>query len=407
MRFCTKCGTQLRDEAKFCPKCGAPARALSAAAPKPVPETQPAQQLKPDAQKIGKTGKKAFLLIAAGIIAAAAVLAVVGIFAVKKLSSPDVTEAAKKSETETAQEAETESAEPVEKTEAETVQPETETEAETVQPETETEPEPVPVQPTEESVPESENGNGIAEDTENRLNDFVSGWWSNGSQRSYYYAEKLDEDHLTVFYHENRMGYPCYFEYDGEGIGTLRGKELHVNMYYTYRMSDIYGNTAERRTGPYDEVWQLVSDLPEDYCLRPDEQIFTDTGYPAPESIRDCKPEDHCVVFRAYDGKDFSPEEREIIWYSSEVCIDPGSIAGLEKNQLRIARNEIYARHGRKFSSADLQSYFDGCSWYHGYIEPSAFDENSLSEVEKYNVALIGQLEDGKSPDVSFRGSNR
>lgn len=34
-------------------------------------------------------------------------------------------------------------------------------------------------------------------------------------------------------------------------------------------------------------------------------------------------------------------------------------LSGLSKSKLRIARNEIYARHHRKFDSADLQIYFD------------------------------------------------
>ena len=59
-----------------------------------------------------------------------------------------------------------------------------------------------------------------------------------------------------------------------------------------------------------------------------------------------------------------------------------------------IARNEIYARHHRKFDSADLQIYFDKKSWYSGTIEPSDFDEkNELSQIEKKNIDLIKKYE--------------
>ena len=67
---------------------------------------------------------------------------------------------------------------------------------------------------------------------------------------------------------------------------------------------------------------------------------------------------------------------------------------GLTKDQLKIARNEIYARHGRMFNSEELQFYFNAKSWYHGTISPSAFSEDLLSQVEKDNVQLIIKKEE-------------
>lgn len=61
----------------------------------------------------------------------------------------------------------------------------------------------------------------------------------------------------------------------------------------------------------------------------------------------------------------------------------------LSSKWLRIAKNEIYARHGRKFADQELQAYFNGCSWYEGTIEPDDFTEDRLNEYEKANVLLI------------------
>ncbi|MDR0834018.1 MAG: YARHG domain-containing protein [Candidatus Symbiothrix sp.] len=61
---------------------------------------------------------------------------------------------------------------------------------------------------------------------------------------------------------------------------------------------------------------------------------------------------------------------------------------GLSKAQLRILRNEIYARHGRRFKSADLQEYFSRQSWY----QP-LYDEVSLTNIELKNVEFIRQHE--------------
>lgn len=69
--------------------------------------------------------------------------------------------------------------------------------------------------------------------------------------------------------------------------------------------------------------------------------------------------------------------------------ISESELAGMSEEQLRYARNEIYARHGRRFDDAGLQSYFDSKDWYNGTIAPENFDETSLSEVEKANLETI------------------
>lgn len=61
----------------------------------------------------------------------------------------------------------------------------------------------------------------------------------------------------------------------------------------------------------------------------------------------------------------------------------------LSSDELRIATNEIYARHGRKFKDASLQEYFNSKSWYQGLIEPDQFDEGLLNEIEKGNAAKL------------------
>ncbi len=73
---------------------------------------------------------------------------------------------------------------------------------------------------------------------------------------------------------------------------------------------------------------------------------------------------------------------------------------GLSDWELYLARNEIFARHGRMFNNEDLQAYFASCSWYNGTREPSEFDEWFVpNEYEKANAALIMEMEqDANSP---------
>jgi len=78
---------------------------------------------------------------------------------------------------------------------------------------------------------------------------------------------------------------------------------------------------------------------------------------------------------------------------SSSRILSKTDLTGLDNETLRIARNEIYARHGRRFKDSDLQSYFEGKSWYHGSVAPEDFDEGVLSETERANLQLIQEYE--------------
>jgi hypothetical protein len=60
------------------------------------------------------------------------------------------------------------------------------------------------------------------------------------------------------------------------------------------------------------------------------------------------------------------------------------------KYQLKIMRNEIFARHGYIFQSSDLRNYFNKQAWY----SPRYNDVTSmLSDIEKSNVNLIKSYE--------------
>ena len=69
-------------------------------------------------------------------------------------------------------------------------------------------------------------------------------------------------------------------------------------------------------------------------------------------------------------------------------------LEGLTKEQLRLARNEIYARHGMIFGVEDLDNYFATKSWYKPTVSYTDFYETvEMSIVEEENVILIQQVE--------------
>lgn len=62
----------------------------------------------------------------------------------------------------------------------------------------------------------------------------------------------------------------------------------------------------------------------------------------------------------------------------------------LSRQELRLMRNEIFARHGMMFRSEDLRSYFNSQPWYvPKYDEVSA----QITGIEKQNIELIKLFE--------------
>lgn len=71
--------------------------------------------------------------------------------------------------------------------------------------------------------------------------------------------------------------------------------------------------------------------------------------------------------------------------------------------ELKVMRNEIFARHGYKFKSEEMKSYFNKQKWY----EPKYDDVTSqLTDIENANIKMIKQYEDNlqkskSSPKIS------
>lgn len=75
---------------------------------------------------------------------------------------------------------------------------------------------------------------------------------------------------------------------------------------------------------------------------------------------------------------------------SSTRAIDASELEDLSDWELCLARNEIYARHGRMFNNTEIQAYFDSQSWYEPLYAPADFDEQAnLSQIELENIDTI------------------
>ena len=74
---------------------------------------------------------------------------------------------------------------------------------------------------------------------------------------------------------------------------------------------------------------------------------------------------------------------------SSERALTDADVQGMSYDDLQMAINEIYARHGRIFGTESIQQYFEGKSWYQGTTDADHFSDSVFSSVENQNIQFL------------------
>ena len=124
--------------------------------------------------------------------------------------------------------------------------------------------------------------------------------------------------------------------------------------------------------------------------------LFVSNDKPQVESSSDAVPNDSVA---AVNIKNTSTEttsgnsstSSDYLNLVTKKRLTADDLKGYTKAQLRLMRNTVYAAHGRKFKSADLQKYFSQFSWYKPTVNDVSL--NALSDIEKANVTLIQKYE--------------
>jgi len=188
-----------------------------------------------------------------------------------------------------------------------------------------------------------------------------------------------EENGFTIYqkasYEKDRSGYICSFlrttEYFNYGAGdTLMAYTDGGVLYYLMRPTDVAcDNSDETILSEYVGLCGEVDDVKASLIIETS-GVHRNTG-------------------------------EYVLPVSSIVPITRDAILNFTDNDLWIARNEIYARHGRKFTNGYLEGYFERMSWYEGTIPAAEFDDNVLSQIERDNIAVLTAAEaeyDAKHP---------
>lgn len=174
---------------------------------------------------------------------------------------------------------------------------------------------------------------------------------------------------------------------DAENDGTKKKTEQSQE---TQNDDSDYSDLEDDIGWSYDDTDADYDDTDADYG-------DTDADYDDTEADYDDQDEEYDDSEDA-DGNTLEDknvsQKKYILPMSSKRKLKEKDLKKLGAKKLRIARNEIYARHGRMFQDQELQDYFDRKDWYTPSIAPEDFsDAVELSKLERRNIAFIRKHE--------------
>lgn len=142
-------------------------------------------------------------------------------------------------------------------------------------------------------------------------------------------------------------------------------------------------NTDEEQTDPIDnaeDAEETESSASEPELVENDES-WRNANQIVEEAMRNIENEEAAASDGDVDG--IYPE-------ASLRLLTDADLVGKSKLDLKMMRNEIFARHGYIFKTKDMKEHFEHQYWYEGkYNDVSSM----LTTIEKKNVALIQKYE--------------
>lgn len=86
--------------------------------------------------------------------------------------------------------------------------------------------------------------------------------------------------------------------------------------------------------------------------------------------------------------KSESEKDDSYLFPSDTNLIPNEELEAFDSKKLTLLKNEIYARHGYKFTNKEMKKYFDDKNWYK---ENSDFSLKLLNDIEKENIRNINR----------------
>ena len=213
---------------------------------------------------------------------------------------------------------------------------------------------------------------------------------------------------ITYSYKEMSLTFPASWENryvikendDGNGFSVLQkaSYEKHPGLGFlfgVYSSDTPFLDAPESCVLAYteDKIYFYVTptDVPydcEDEAVARDYELLLEDMELVKASIVIDAPQIHTNASEyVFPMSEYYPLQEDMLWNMGE-------------NELWLARNEIYARHGYHFKNGYLQAYFEKYAWYED--RGDSFSEDELSQIEKDNVKLFKKMETAKVSESPY-----
>jgi hypothetical protein len=209
-----------------------------------------------------------------------------------------------------------------------------------------------------------------------------------GSPKGTMLEHKFASSFNYYFFCENgSLAKDCYyFDIVEFGTWSMNGDTIKLNFNKISGLRGI-GEAKNHPTGAnldyYDEMVNFVEYIDkEDYLLW--SKIQKDISKDESSNFKIWNANIDCSVIK------FNMELPGDYFIASSKTLTKDELKKYSKQDLKLMRNEIYARYGYIFNSADLKTYFEKKKWYEPKIENV---DKYLTETEKKNIATIKEIE--------------
>lgn len=247
--------------------------------------------------------------------------------------------------------------------------------------------------------------------------------------------DEWDYNKAAVYLKNTKTGYNLVAESYTAVSHYTDGVEIHINAYscakhkyisitdYSAAGSDIEQDTINSAianatkaglvniTTAFDNLFlaqdsdveliagltaRIDGDFDYDAFSNLDNYVYEQAEIANPTESGVVKPEEQTAFIEKISGGSGDAFTGDYVFpMSDQVLLTEEDVAPIldDQEKLSIARNEIYARHGRMFDTEWLQDYFNSKSWYEGIYSAADFDQNvTLSDIETQNAAYLLDL---------------
>ena len=203
--------------------------------------------------------------------------------------------------------------------------------------------------------------------------DDITGIWVNDSCTLFITGTQINTKYVDGYGQVHRVASYAQFTYEGNIFYVVKDgtKELYDFAYELYN-DQLHIWTSYMN--PYDDGGILGGETDARFRRAEAGRDFRGIG-----TLEQTTPQNH--------PKYLLPE-------SSSRYLTEADIAGFSLQELSYARNEIAAKHGRKFKSRELTEYFSTRSWYTPTLDIDTYSEQLDYILNEYEIRNADWLYD-------------